>query len=326
MSSDSIDVDDWLADVQRQFPDTPDRLTREFEIQELKKLSDWKTRLEALRDRYKEEGDEAVPLWLQDVPGGSLTKPVLWSATTMTGEERDAWHRLFSCVAGQLADHALDYWQDHHNSSESAISLADVLNYLPIVFLYVLGSYDASREHSDHEGGFAESEDRVRLTTWVGIEASQHIRTYVRTIAYVVDRGSQTLHRVRTAVRRAQREIYDRKERKARQDEIVDYVADQTGYGSRVSRGTVEDRVSDVIDRQQVVSTEKPVGGSDNPEPDRDARTLGDQISSRAVGRDYHVDIYEYLRGRIGNARKREACLKLLDTKEKLTPDERFWF
>lgn len=321
--SSTVDLDQWISQVQDDFPDTPNRLTLEVEEEELKRLTDWKERLEALRSEYEDKGDEALPHWLRGMPGGSLTKPVLWSATSMSDEEKEAWHRLFSCVVGQMADIALDYWNSQEESRGSAVSVADVLDYLPVVFLYVLGSYDEHYGYESHDEDFSKDDDRVRLTTWVGIETPKHIRVYMRTIGYVLDRGSQTIHRVRAAVRKAQQKIQEEKERQARKDEIVDYVSEETGYGSRVSKGTVEKRVRDVAASRHVVSTEKPVGGD---EDEGESRTIGQQIADSPSSTGHHVDIYTYLRDRVSDSAKRHACLKLLDTEEDLDVNEQFWF
>jgi hypothetical protein len=329
-------IEDWVIDVRQEYPDLPDELNLEIERRELKKLQPWLERVREYKDRYDEIPDEEIPREIQDMPGESQVVPVMMMVDSMTKEQVEAWHRLFSCVAAQLADIAYGYWQAHGQGEESKLTMIDVLDYLPLVFLIVLGNYDGNRyggenDNEDnytgsHGGEFAAEEGRTRLITYLQLQAKYHIRTYVQTIAYAVDRGASYMHRLRGKIKSIKNREYVESGQEPTTSEIVDEVAEDTHYGRTVSEDRLQEKVQELDGSYQVRSTNAPVGGQDGDEDE--SMTLGSMIpSNNHDERNAQIDAVEYILRRTDEGSTlQDACLKILTTTEELTPPEQHAF
>lgn len=328
-------IEEWVIQIREQYPDLPDELSLEIENRELEKLQPWLDSVRELRERYDEIPDEDIPQEIQDMPGESQVVPVMMKVEEMTDEQVEAWHRLFSCVAAQMADIAYGYWQAHGQGEESKLDLVDVLDYLPLVFLIVLGTYDGSRYGGDtdnednytgkHEGEFAEQEGGTRLITWIQLQANYHIRTYVQTVAYAVDRGASYLHRLRGKIKSIKNREYVESGEEPTTSEIVEEVSQETHYGRNVSEERLREKVQQLDGSYQVRSTDAPVGG---PDGDDESMTLGSMIpDDHRDERSREIDATEYVLRRTENESDLQAaCLKILSSNEELTPQERHVF
>jgi hypothetical protein len=214
--------------------------------------------------------------------------------------------------------------------------MVDVLDYLPIVFLIVLGNYDGTRYGGDtknadnytgqHDGEFAEQDGGTRLITWIQLQANYHIRTYVQTVAYAVDRGASYLHRLRGKIRSIKNREYVESGREPTTSEVVNEVAEATHYGRNVSKDRLRDKVQQLDSSFQVKSTDAPVGGREGEDS---SMTLGSMISNEPPQdeRSAEIDGAEYvLRRTEDGSVLQTACLKILTSSEELTPPEQHVF
>lgn len=253
----------WVSTLKGAYPDLPDNLTLAVEKKNLQILSRWFTHIEELRIKYDSMDKADLPVELQDETGKRQIIPVLLSLDTMPASEIRAWHELFVCLSAHMSEIAYTYWRTHA-SGTSTVSLEDVLNYLPVVFLYVLSSYKEypTKTNPDKETReqFSHAEDgRVRLITWVHIEARRHINTYLQHHAYTVRYGSGYTHRLRQTVSKLQSRSLTTAGRNLTKEELVEQIS-TTHYGQIVSRDTLADHVVDVLTSDTTVSLHEPVG------------------------------------------------------------------
>lgn len=315
-----VSIEAWIDKIHDQYPHLPNRLTAEIENRNLDRLQDWRARVEKLREDY----DKAdVPDELKHLPGGRLVIPAVMSVEDMTDDEIEAWHELFACVAAQMAKMAHKYWRAHSKNGQNSLVLADILDYLPIVFLYVLSSYEADRGN-EHEDDFSSDGDRIRLTTWISIEGRRHINKYLQTCAYVIGRGSSYLHRLRGRLRQIKNEKYVQDGEYPSRQELIDEIEETTYYGKTVSRRTLNKRVSELEGSYQVVSTDAPAGKNED-----ESFTYGDMVSDYSQpSQAERLDGFNYILGATEGKPNalQSACLKILRTNEPLTVEEQYYF
>jgi hypothetical protein len=281
----------WVSALKSAYPHLPDSLSIDVEKANLAVLKDWFARVQALRIEYDQMDKSELPEELQDETGKRQIIPVLLSLDSMSPQEIQAWHELFVCLSAHMADIAYTYWRTHA-SSGSAVSLEDVLNYLPVVFLYVLSSYkeypQGAPTDEENREDFSHADDgRVRLITWVHIEARRHINTYLQHYAYTVRYGSGYTHRLRQTITKLQAKSLTSEGRTLTKDEVVTEVR-KTHYGQIVSASTLADHVGDVMTSESTVSLSDPMGsGSDTT----GSPTFEDILSSHDV--DIQHDVYD---------------------------------
>jgi len=319
-----ISITDWISQIREKHPDLPKRLTLEVERSRLERLRSWRTRVAKLREAYDDLPEKIIPDALQELSGGRVVVPAMMSIDTMTDDEVEAWHELFACVVPQMTDLAQKYWQAH-DGEKSSLVMADVLQHLPIVFLYVLSNYDETRQ-GDNDGEFAEEEGRTRLTTWITIEARRHIKGYLQSSAYLIGPGSSYLHRLRSQMRKIQNDHYAQHGEYPDHEKLIDDVKHQSYYGRSVSREALSSRLRELQTGTSIVSTDAPVDGEgENDVQYKDVMGSEPDVADDEMSK--QADAHEYVRERTeSEATRREACMKVLTSTETLTVEERYHF
>lgn len=285
-------IQTWVNSLKCAYPHLPDRLTIEVEKENIARLQRWYDELKILREKYDALGDEFLPDHLQGETGKRQMIPALMSVENMTRDENEARHELFTCLSAQMAKIAHKYWRTHSNGAIMEIN--DVLNYLPIVFLYVLSSYDpypqGKNPKTNHGRNFAHSDKgRVRLITWVHIECRRHINTYLQQNAYMIREGSNYMHRLRRQLRQLQEEKLNETGYEATTTELVDGLKD-THYGSLVKTSTLTGHVKTLTTPTSILSFDAPVshtGGSDSE------ATIGDYIEDKGQHQTSTESLYD---------------------------------
>jgi len=218
-----------------------------------------------------------------------------------------------------MAKIAHQYWQSH-GGDQTTLSLEDVLDYLPIVFLYVLSSYDPRRQTSSYEDDFSEEEDWIRLTTWVHRDTRRHIRSYLHQHLYLVSRGSGYIHRLRHRIREIRSESYSEDGSEPHREEIVEELK-KTSEGEDTSREQLQEHVDRLTGDESVKSIDEPVSGS--PDDDNDL-THKDLATSSAQNVERFYNPIEYLEERTSEIGPlQSACKKIAASNDVLTFRER---
>lgn len=315
-------VKEWVGQLKDAYPDAPSHLTAEHEIENMEALSGWFDRIESIREAWDEVDEEEIDLpdSFDADEGGRQVLPVLMTIEDMTPEEKKAWHNLFVPISAMMADISHGYWESH-GGDQTSLSFQDLLNYLPVIFLYVLSSYDPHRAGGDHEEDFSDDTDRIRLTTWVHQDTRRHIRSYLQQHLHVVGQGSGYIHRLRRRIREIRNESYTSEGREPNHEEIVDALKN-TGEGRDTSREKLREHVEDLSKQSGVRSMSDPVSGPGQSENDL---TFGDLATTDSGAVEHLYDPEEYLEERIGDQLKplMSACKKLAFGDEALTFRER---
>jgi hypothetical protein len=314
-------VESWVRQLMEAYPDAPDSLTTDHEKKNLDRLEGWFDRLEEIRSAWDEiDTDELdLPESFDQIGGGRQVIPVLMTIEDFSPEEKRAWHNLFVPVSAMMAKIAHGYWQSH-GGTQTSLSLEDMLDYLPIVFLYVLSSYDPDRKTEEYEDDFSDDVNRIRLTTWVHRDTRRHIRSYLQQHLYIVDRGSGYIHRLRHRIHQIRGEKYADDGEEPTREEIVDELK-STSEGEDTSRGQLEKHVNRLTGDETVASMDEPVSGSSGSDNDL---THGDLMTTGAQNVERFYQPLEYLMERTDEIEPlRSACEKIATTGEPLTFRER---
>jgi DNA-directed RNA polymerase specialized sigma subunit len=189
------------------------------------------------------------------------------------------------------------------------MSLEDILNYLPVVFLYVLSSYNPYPGREEHDEDFSHDDGRVRLSTWVHIDMKRHIDSYLRQHAYAVKPGSTEMQRLH------QRIVEKREELTA------------LNGGRRPTREQIAEAMDESISPSEyaaimnndVLSLDTKCRKQDEDEE----TTHADMLEARPdnVERSYNPRIY--LKKRASTPELKEAVDKILYSDESLTSEEK---
>lgn len=320
-----ISITDWVSRIRDRRPELPDRLTLEIERDRLEKLSNWRERVAQLREAYEEMEEEEIPDEIEDLAGGKVVVPAMMAMDDMTEEEVDAWHDLFACVAPQMAKIAHKYWRAH-SGDDSTLVLADVLDYLPIVFLYVLSNYDEDRS-GEGDRTFAAEEDRTRLTTWITIESRRHIKEYLQSCAYLVGPGSSYLHRLKSQVRRIEREHYAQEGEPPTHDDVKGKIKTQSHYARSVSEEALDRRLREVRSGTTIVSAEDPVENQSSGDNEVQYKNIL-PAKQDLIDEDLQelASIMEYVKSRTDDQDRIRACRRVLNSTTPLTIEERYAF
>lgn len=310
----------WVGQLKDVYPQAPETLTPQHEQENLEILSGWYDELESIRGAWDELGEEDIdlPESFEQAGGGRQTIPVLMTIQDFTPEEKQAWHNLFVPVSAMMASIAHGYWESH-GGDQTTLTLEDLLNYLPEVFLYVLSSYDPDRPTENYDNDFSHG-DGVRLTTWVHRDTRRHIRSYLQQHLYLVSRGSGYIHRLRHRIRQIRSEEYAEDGQEPRREEIVDALKD-TSEGEDTSRERLEKHVSQLSGDESVSSLSEPVSGQDGSDNDL---THEDLTTSSAQNVEQFYDPVEYLKKRTSEIDPlQSACEKIALSGDVLTFKER---
>lgn len=312
----------WVASVKRAYPHLPATLSLELETEMIGKLGRWFQHIQELRQLFDQVDRDSLPEWVRDEPGKRQIIPVLLSLDDMTEEEVQSWHVLFVCLSAQLADIGTAYWRSQYSHSKT-LSLHDVLNYLPVVFLYVLSSYEPRRPVKEHSENFAHSDGRIRLITWVSIDTRRHILSYLQQHIATVRQGSGFVQRLRQAVLAVQRRKFVKDGVLLQTDDLVTELKD-THQGSVVSEAKLREHLIDILTTQPIISLDEPVT---NRKAEQHSTTVGDFLEADYFdveeffdpGRDIENDVN-------GNPSLLTACQKLLslNSTDPLTFQESF--
>jgi hypothetical protein len=296
-------ITEWVAALKASRPDLPDHLSIEVELSRLRRLDGWFDRIKRLRVLYDQMDRKTLPEELRQA-GKRQIVPVLMSLETMTDDEVEAWHDLFTCLSAQLSTFAYDYYRAHLRGKDASMALVDVLNYLPAVFLYVLSSY---KEYPKGEGT-----DRVRLITWVHIESRRHINAYMQQHAYTVKRGSGAVHRLKTKLQEAASELAEREGRQPHPHEVVEYVNDRDGVSI-----DIDPELYQVITRDETYSLHEPAGAETQTTYEDMLEAPEDDVEDRFDPVGFALELARGCRHTEG------ALIKLFETDDKLSMRER---
>lgn len=312
---------EWVAALKAAYPHLPNALNIDLEIKCLERLERWFTHVNELREYYDKIDRDELPESVRNEPGKRQVIPVLMSLEHMTQDEVDAWHTLFVCLSAQLADIGTGHWKIH-NKRTSTMSLADVLNYLPIIFLFVLSSFNPFPGVGKHEKNFSHSKDgRVRLITWVTVDTRRHIATYLQQHLYTIRKGSGYIQRLRSSIRKLQNAQLTSEGRMPTTDELIDSLA-KTHQGQIVKKATLSTHVQNLLAEQPVISLSETTGNNENVRSDTLDQTIeGDYYDIEEIfdpATDLETDISN-------NPSLKSACNKLLHTDEVLTYMEMFY-
>lgn len=324
ISGEAGSVSDWVNSMQSQYPDLPNQLTLEVELEYISKLRQWRESVTHLRNLYKDDILHIPPEY-EDVPGGSQVIPALISIRAMSDIEEDSWHRLFSCAAPQLANITIRYWSTHGSNDNCTLTIQDPLNYLPLVFLYILSTYDEHRDTEHYEDSFAAQENRVRLTTWIYQQSQYHINTYLQSAAYVSGTLPNYVHTLQSKIRDLDNTRLVQEGRVSTNEELVEQLPNINYYASNLSKTKLEERVEELRVGTHSVSLDQPFGNDDDEEGFSYQRVLSDTTPrEEEVDR---VDGYQYVVERTkGEPVLQSACLKVLESTDSLTADEQYIF
>ena len=301
----------WVAELKASYPYLPDHLSIEVEKDRLATLQPWFARIHRLRKLYDEMDRTELPDELREA-GKRQVVPVLMGLEYMTDEEVKAWHELFVCLSAMMADLAFDYYKTHLQTKNASMTLIDVLNYLPVVFLYVLSSYDPTRG-GDHDNDFSKEDGRVRLITWVWRDARRHINSYLQQHAYTVKRGSGAVHRLKSKLLQAQQALADRLQRDPRPEEVVEYVNDEMGL-----EVDLDAEMYNIIIYDDTLSLH-------NPATDDASVSFEDLLMAEPGEVESAYDPTSFaMRMARGNLQLQHALRRLFDTNEPLSTLERF--
>lgn len=297
-------------------------MTVDVEDKALSKLQHWRQMVNVFRDRYKKLPDQNLPEWVVNSTGGSSVIPVLWAQKYMSEEEAQAWHRLFTCASSQLASIAQKHWNVHKNTADQTVDLNDVLEYLPIAFLFVLGNYNPYASTENHAVDFSSDTDKnVRLSTWIHIEAPRHIKKYIQQEMYNIGNKASYMHRLRSQVQQLQDRSLTATGTRMPHDDVVDEIQSSTYYGQTISQRSLSDNIRQAEKTYTTVSTEAPV----TPNAP-DSAPIGDMLASAPTA-DFDTENAKYLLSRVAyNGELESAVYKLLFTDDQLTVDEQFVF
>lgn len=256
-------IQKWVSNLKASYPELPETLEWEIEEKNILLLSRWFDNIAQLRIEYDAMDKEDLPIGLQNETGKRQIIPVLMSIDTMLDVEVKAWHELFVCLSAQMADIAHNYWKAH-STGRPSISLEDILGYLPVVFLYVLSSYNPYPDIKDHENTFSENSDgRVKLITWVHIECRRHINTYLQQYTHVIKRGSGYQHRLRQKIVKIQQTALVSTGEELQIDAIVKELSKDSFAAQSKNEETLRGHVEDIILSSNVLSLDSPID-SDN--------------------------------------------------------------
>jgi hypothetical protein len=317
----SSTIEAWVGQLKDSYPDAPDELEVGHEKTQLDALSGWFEELQGIRSAWDEieKGDFDLPESFDQVGGGRQIIPVLMTIESFTPAEKKAWHNLFVPVSAMMADIAYGYWRSH-GGDQTSLSMEDILDYLPIVFLYVLSSYDPHRATEEHETDFSDDVDRVRLTTWVHRDTRRHIRSYLQQHLYVVGRGSGYIHRLRHRIREIKSEERSKDGNMPTREKIVDELK-ETSEGENTSREQLEKHVTRLSGDENVSSMDEPVSG---PNDSESGLTHKDLTTSSAQDVERFYNPLQYLKDRTGEIGPlQSACIKIATSDKALTFRER---
>lgn len=196
----------WVASLKAEYAYLPNTLTLKVEIDALDRLESWFERVKQYRLEYDETPRSDLPEWLQSESGKRQIIPVLWALEETTDEENLAINELFVCLSAFIAEQVTYYYQRQAQSGH-ALDLEDVLQWTPLIFRYVLSSFNPYRKTKKHENNFSHSTDgRIRLITYLRNDIRRHISTYVLQHSYYI-KYPGTVHRNRSKLRRAASEF-----------------------------------------------------------------------------------------------------------------------
>lgn len=316
-------VNDWVAGLKNSYPNLPETLTLGVEKANLVKLKRWFSDVKSIRDSYTKEEKAKLSDEFPNELGKRQIIPVLASLDNMTPEEIRAWHELFVCLSANLANIGHRYWKVHQAKSPS-MGLEDILNYLPIVFLYILSSYKeyppgGKKEHAD---SFRQNDDgRVKLITWVNMESRRHVKSYIEYHATTVRQGSGFLHRLKQTVASLQNTKYASTGQYATAEELADML-DGTHQGSIVSKEKLVEHIEASMLSTKSVSLSDVITSSGSNSSS--VMTYEDTMSNEDIDLEGSIfDPVSLLENRIRtNSKISQAVEKLLHTESKLTITE----
>lgn len=315
-------VSNWVTMVREPYSDLPQRLTEAIEDDVLEKLQGWRQMVSVFRERYNTLPEDQLPSWIATTEGGSAVIPVLWAQQYMSEIEVRAWHRLFACASSQLASIAQKHWNVHKANADDTVELTDVLEYLPIAFLFVLGNYNPYAEVEDHEVDFSSGNDKnVRLTTWIHIEGPRHIKKYIQQEMYNIGNKASYMHRLRSQVNQLQDTAVTTTGSKMPHNEIVDEIQSSTYYGQTITRESLSNNIRHAQQQYTTVSTEAPVSPGS-----QESAQVGDMLKSNALSSGETGSAHYILSRTAYNSALQCAIEKLLFTDEELSVDEQFVF
>lgn len=314
-------VKEWVGQLKESYPEAPNSLTTEHEKKNLDRLERWFDELEKIRLAWDDLDKEKLELpdSFEEIGGGRQVIPVLMTVNDLSPKEKKAWHNLFVPVSAMMARIAHGYWR-RHGGNQATLSMQDILDYLPVVFLYVLSSYDPDRKTDNHEEDFSDDVDRIRLTTWVHRDTRRHIKEYLQQHLHVVGRGSGYIHRLRNRIRQIQNEEYVEEGEMPNREEIIDELK-ETSEGEDTSRKQLEEHVTNLTGDENVASMNEPVSGSQGSDDDL---THADLITAHSADIERFYNPIEYLEERTSEIEPlQQACKKIAVTGEALTFRER---